>query len=120
MKKQRNILELDSTSAKRFLLSKKCYCSLELPEYFDFQQLLDSLSLSINNKTISEISYNHGLHKVKQDGRRDPRNIENVNYKLYHNKDCKYAWRPFELIHPAMYICLVNKITEDANWEFIK
>ena len=36
------------------------------------------------------------------------------------NKDGRHAWRPFEIMHPALYVDIVHKITEDSNWEFIK
>jgi hypothetical protein len=32
------------------------------------------------------------------------------------NKDGKFAWRPFELIHPAIYVSLVNVICDSNNW----
>lgn len=31
------------------------------------------------------------------------------------SKDGEYAWRPISLIHPVLYVALVNKITEEAN-----
>jgi len=36
------------------------------------------------------------------------------------NKDGKYAWRPLQIIHPALYVSLVNKITETQNWKFLQ
>ena len=49
-----------------------------------------------------------------------PQNIHKVNYRFITNKDGKYAWRPFELIHPAIYVSLVNLICESKNWECLK
>jgi hypothetical protein len=46
--------------------------------------------------------------------------LPNVNYKFLTNKDGKFAWRPLELIHPAVYVSLVNLITRPENWEMIK
>jgi hypothetical protein len=43
-----------------------------------------------------------------------------VNYTLYHNKDGKYAWRPLQIINPAIYVALVHAITADKNWKDIK
>src|SRR5207244_1315714 len=48
-----------------------------------------------------------------------PRDHENVNHSLYNNKDGKYAWRPLQIIHPAIYISLVNEITTEDNWNTI-
>ena len=44
-----------------------------------------------------------------------PEKKENVDYFIIHNKDGKYAWRPFELIHPILYVKLVNDICESKN-----
>ena len=46
-----------------------------------------------------------------------PKKCENVNYKFLHNKDGKFDWRPFEIIHPALYVYLVNEICEKENWK---
>ncbi|MBQ3409288.1 MAG: RNA-directed DNA polymerase [Clostridia bacterium] len=46
--------------------------------------------------------------------------MDDVNYKFYHNKDGKYAWRKFQLINPILYVYLVNEITKKNNWNTIK
>jgi len=38
---------------------------------------------------------------------------------MLNNKDGHYAWRPMQLIHPALYVDLVHKITELGNWQLI-
>jgi hypothetical protein len=35
------------------------------------------------------------------------------------NKDGRYAWRPFQLIHPVIYVSLVQKITEPSSWKVL-
>ncbi|HHP7843789.1 TPA: RNA-directed DNA polymerase, partial [Legionella pneumophila] len=49
-----------------------------------------------------------------------PRDFENVNHKILNNKDSKYSWRPFQLIHPALYVQLVKQVTESKNWKQIQ
>ncbi len=44
-------------------------------------------------------------------------NHEDVNYKLFHNKDGHYSWRKLQLINPVVYVSLVNEITN--NWDKI-
>lgn len=100
-------------------MDRKSYFSLDLPEYFDFQPILNKLDHAIGGYKIHEIFYNHGLDKGAIIEARNPQNIEDVNYKFYHNKDGRFAWRPFQLIHPAMYVCLVHEITEQNNWKTI-
>lgn len=114
-----DILDLSCGDARLFFLKRDSYCNLDLPEYFDFQPILDKMAKAVGGKSRHDIVFNHGKSKKDQDVSKDPRNIERINYKLYHNKDGKYAWRPFEFIHPAMYVCLVNVITEEDNWTFI-
>jgi hypothetical protein len=52
--------------------------------------------------------------------KQSPRSCEGVNYPLLTNKDGRHAWRPFQLIHPALYLSLVNHITTKAHWEAIR
>ncbi len=35
------------------------------------------------------------------------------------NKDGRHAWRPLQLIHPALYVSLVEHITKPANWKVV-
>ncbi|GAA6208537.1 hypothetical protein NBRC116601_18300 [Cognatishimia sp. WU-CL00825] len=37
-----------------------------------------------------------------------------------HNKDGKYAWRPQQIIHPVIYVALVNAITEPEGWDLVR
>jgi len=48
-----------------------------------------------------------------------PGDCEGVNYIIFNNKNGKYAWRQLQLIHPALYVSLVHKITEDLHWKTI-
>lgn len=103
----KTILEISNTEAKAFFLTQKAYCSIDLPAYFDFQPLLNNLSSIIGDKQSKDIR------------QKKPNDIESVNYKFYSNKDGRYDWRPLQLIHPALYICLVNAITETNSWALI-
>ena len=48
------------------------------------------------------------------------RGFDKVNHVLLSNKDGRYAWRPLELIHPALYVSLVNAVTSPVNWNVIR
>lgn len=50
----------------------------------------------------------------------NPGNFSGVNYSFLTNKDGRFAWRPLELIHPAIYVSLVNLICEPNNWKHIQ
>lgn len=105
----KTVLDLNSIDAKAFFLKEESYCSFELPEYFSFQTLITSLSKEIKGKTLRDCTT-----AIK------PKDVEGVNYTLLNNKDGKFAWRPFQLIHPALYVFLVQEITQENNWKIIQ
>ena len=104
---RRTILELSCVEAREFFLTSQTYCTLEIPKYFQFGTLLNGVAEVLAGESLSGF----------QQGQ--PRNYEGVNHTIMHNKDGRYAWRPLELIHPALYVSLAQKITESANWEHI-
>ncbi len=103
-----NVLKMSAAEARLFFYKGESYCSIDLPFYFDFSSLIETVANKMSGKTFSELE----LGK--------PADFENVNYKLLSNKDGKYSWRPFELINPILYVSLVNIITRDENWKLIQ
>lgn len=104
---RRNILDLKHDKAREFLLKPESYFSQELPSYIVFGDLINNVHQLLENKELRS----HCGEK--------PINYEEVNYTLFHNKDGKYSWRPFQLIHPALYVSLVHTITEEDHWQLI-
>lgn len=102
----KTIIQMGHEDAHNFLLKSESYCSIELPNYFNFNTLLSDIKnfLSNNNLPIE--------NKII-------RKCNNVNYTIYSNKDGRYAWRPLEIIHPLLYVDLVKKITEKENWNLL-
>lgn len=113
-----SILNLSSSDAKLYFLKEESYFNFDLPSYFSFESLLQAVSIEIGEHDLSTLysTYTNEQGKTKK---HLPSEFEDVNYKFLNNKDGKFAWRPFQLIHPALYVSLVNKITEQANWELI-
>lgn len=105
----RTVLDLNNEEAKAFFLKKESYCSFELPEYFCFELLLQTLTKELSDKILKE-----STTAIK------PKDAEGVNYTLLNNKDGRFAWRPFQLIHPAIYVFLIQEITKQENWQLIK
>lgn len=103
-----SILDLSNIEARQYFLKASRFCTIDLPKYFDFQHLLTGLEKQIGEKKLYEIEADK------------PNDCENVNYKFLTNKDGNFAWRPLQIINPAIYICLVNRMTETENWDFIK
>ena len=101
---------MTATEAQAFLLKHKSYCNFPLPPYFDFTSLLSEVKDHLATKQ-------NGLNDI---GLKDASNYDDVNYVLQTNKDGHYSWRPFQLIHPALYVHLVSKITEEDNWRLIQ
>ncbi len=104
----KNILELNEVELKVFFLKEENYINFDLPLYFTFQKILKNVDEKINGNKL----------KTFQD--HNPRDFENVNYNLLTNKDGKFAWRPFQIINPAIYVSLVNTISYKKNWKNIK
>lgn len=102
------VLDLTNDEARKYFLRANNYCTIDLPKYFDFQPLLNNLEGKI------------GLQKLYIIQDSTPKDIEGVNYKFLTNKDGNFAWRPMQIINPAIYVCLVNRITEEENWAVIK
>lgn len=101
---RKSILELSAAEAQTFLFKPESYCSLDLPPYIRFGDLLGATHRALIGNALSDLSSK-------------PRDHDDVNYTILNNKDGKYAWRPFQLIHPALYVSLVRHMTTDANWQ---
>ena len=103
----KKVLNMSANEAKKYFLKSSSYFNMSLPEYFDFTNLLNDVDCKINNIDKNKLKNNK------------PDKFDDVNYKFNQNKDGKYAWRMFQLIHPLIYIELVNIITEENNWKLI-
>lgn len=105
--RDRSLLEMTAKQARQFLLKPESYCGIDLPTYFTFNRLLSAVSKEIGGKLLSSMSAR-------------PRDCEGVNYAMLSNKDGRHAWRPLQLIHPALYVSLVERITEAKQWKVIR
>lgn len=116
-KLMKRITDLSNIKARNFLLKEESYFTFDLPVYFTFNKLLQEISKKIENSNLSDLysTYTESGNTKPN----DPKDFENVNYKLIHNKNGQYSWRLFQLIHPAIYVSLVHKITQENNWKVI-
>lgn len=105
-KTQKSILELSREEASQFLLKPESYCSVDLPPYIGFGPQIGAVRSALGDLDLNGVSTN-------------PRDHQGVNHSILTNKDGKYSWRAFELIHPALYVSLVRKLTSKNNWELI-
>ena len=77
--KYKTILELSNQEAKKYFLEAKNYCSLDLPEYIDFQPLIDNLEEKIDSVNFDSKSINKFKKKAAT--------FDDVNYQILTNKD---------------------------------
>lgn len=106
-RKERSILQMTALQARAFLLKPESYCGIDLPVYFTFARVLSGVTKELSGKTLGTMSSK-------------PRDHEGLNYSMLSNKDGRHAWRPLQLIHPALYVSLVQKITEAPQWKVIR
>ena len=101
------MLSLDSREAKKYFMEAANYFTVPLPPYFDFGAIL---------KRTEDTLRGHALEEFYSEMR--PESVRGVNYSISASKDGGYAWRTFQLIHPAVYVELTRLVTE--NWDFIQ
>lgn len=110
MHKTKNILSLNSEETMNFFLKSDQYHGFELPEYFVFDDLLQTVK-----NTIGDIPYEDCLQKDVS-----PEQLSDVNLDILLNKDGRYAVRPIILANPFLYYFLVREITNEQSWKIVK
>lgn len=104
----KRLVDLSSNEARVHFLKGSSYFNGDLPKYISFEPIINDVSAVLNGGNYSSFK------------NKNPSELPNVNYNFIANKDGKFAWRPYELMHPAIYVSLVNVICEDVNWENIR
>lgn len=94
---------MSSNEARDFFLKAESYCTIDLPPYVVFDEVLKKVSSALSGRMLS--SCGKGV-----------RDYDDVNYTILHNKNGRYTWRPFDIIHPAIYVALVHAITQKDKW----
>ncbi|MBO4675435.1 MAG: RNA-directed DNA polymerase, partial [Elusimicrobiaceae bacterium] len=105
----KNILSLSAGAAKEFFLQQNNYCNIPLPSYFKFDNLLRAVNKKLQGKTHADFQSRTKLDEMGE-----------VNSIIYHSTDGKYQWRPLQILHPVLYVELVNCVCESKNWDFIR
>lgn len=94
----KNILSLTLKDALDLMLKSKQYDGFELPEYFDFSEVLQFVRNVIGYKSYEECVSNP-----------ISRNLENVNIGMLLNKEAKYDLAPLFLPILSYIISLQRK-----------
>ena len=107
--KNKNVLSLNHQEALEFFMKSEQFHGFELPEYFDFDKVLNYVK-----KTIGDKSYEECLADISPD------NLPDVNLDIILNKDGRYAVRPLILANPFLYYFLAREICCPSGWEAIQ
>ncbi len=104
----KQLLDLNNEAAKKHFLKDSSYFNGDLPNYISFAPILAKVDLELDGRSF--VQFKNG---------KSPSDCDGVNYNLITNKDGKLSWRPYELIHPIIYVALVDVICNKDNWAFI-
>ena len=108
-RKARRVLDLEHSGARKFFLKGETFFDLDLPPYFTFDPLLDSIARMLPSGKLKDWT---NVKKLE--------NSEGLNHIVFNNRDGRYAWRPMQMVNPVLYVLLVREITEEARWESIR
>ena len=103
----KKLVELSSEEARKHFLKGSSYLNGDIPSFISFEPILAEVEAVLNGG-------NYPAFKSA-----NPSEYSGVNYNFVANKDGKLAWRPYELIHPAIYVSLVNVLCDPENWLLI-
>jgi len=104
----KRLVDLSNEEARAHFLKGSSYFNGDMPRYISFEPILTDVSAVLNGGTFAQFKASN------------PAELPDVNYNFTANKDGRFAWRPYELMHPAIYVSLVNVICEEENWALIK
>jgi hypothetical protein len=103
----KRLIDLTNEKARSHFMKGSSYFNGDLPRYLSFEPLLADVASVLKGGNFQQFqSTNPGL-------------LPSVNYNFIANKDGRFAWRPYELMHPAIYVSLVNVICDEENWKTI-
>lgn len=103
----RRLVELSNEEAKQHFLKGSSYFNGDMPSYISFDPILSDVDAVLEG----------GCYPAFKSS--NPNDFQCVNYSFIANKDGRFAWRPYELMHPAIYVSLVNVICVSDNWKHI-
>lgn len=109
-----SVVKMTNTEARAYFRESKHYVGFDLPPYFDFDEVLLFASSILTGKSLKAVSTKDSHNKTKYPGK-----YSGVNYVILSNKDGGFAWRPIQIIHPVLYVDLVNVMTEKKAWQTI-
>ncbi len=104
----KRLIDLSNEEARAHFLKGSSYFNGDMPRYISFEPILMDVAAVLGGGSFTQFKASN------------PAELPGVNYNFIANKDGKFAWRPYELMHPAIYVSLVNVICDEENWALIK
>lgn len=108
------ITEMTGKEAKAYFRESKHYVNFDLPPYFKFDDIIVYAASMLIKKSLADVCTKNNKGKPMFPG-----NYSDVNYIVLSNKDGGFAWRPLQIIHPVLYVDLVNVMTGPKAWATI-
>jgi hypothetical protein len=102
------LINLSADDAREHFLKGGSYFNGDFPDYISFEPILRGVADILDGGDFTELKHSN------------PELLSGVNYSFVANKDGRFAWRPYELMHPAIYVSLVNLLCSPENWSFIR
>ncbi len=102
------LTEMDDGEAREFLLYKESYVAPNYPKYYNFMYLIEYGKALLGRRTFDDVN---GLVIDRNYGY-----IPDVNYTIQFNKS-KDSFRPNVIMHPLLYVDLVNLLTDAQHWQ---
>lgn len=116
MKRHKKFInKMTNDEARNFFLKPESYFSLNLPSYFNIEGILNQAIELMGHKVIGKSNSSTEIHLSNA---KTYSNFSNINFVIQTNKTVS-SYRPITLIHPYLYVDLVNQITESQNWKKI-
>lgn len=109
-KRIRPVLDMSWTKARKFFMRSDSYCTLDLPDCFAFDKILEYVE-----STMGKADYSQWMDKNK-----DPRDSETCSHRIQIAKNNSFAYRTISLVNPYLYYLLVREITNNKNWKIIR
>jgi RNA-directed DNA polymerase len=100
----KRLIDVSCDDARNHFLKGSSYFNADLPSYISFEPILRAVATILEGGSYLQ-------HKAT-----NPSDQPDVNYSLIANKDGRLAWRPHELMHPVLYVSLVNLMCDSQNW----
>lgn len=97
------LMDTSHDEAKAHFLKGSSYFNGDFPDYISFEPMLENVAKILTGSSFKDFGENPSFHS-------------GVNYQFVANKDGRFAWRPYELMHPAIYVSLVNALCSSESW----